>query len=854
MATVKLSDVRRQQGSADTYYVTWEFTKKQNKNYAKRENFQVVWEYYTGRANTKKAGNQWFIGSDSSTTSFQSTYNPPSNAVYIRVKVKPVAKTYQKKEKNKNNQTVTKTHSYFKGEFCSYKSYLLRDEYIMATPSAPTLSIVKDKNNKDRLYAKCEYKNPVGTAEALKVKKIRFQVIEETSNNVTKFPNQDITLSTVTNSASYTWSSKDLSPGSTYMVRAQAIRDTDEKVVVKSATKKKKAVIKTLAGSESDKNKFSDWSEFSSPVTTRPNAVTGLAVSADTETQVLVSWNSAPGAEKYDIEYTKDDKYFDKSSSEVQTESFDATSKNSRYIGSLDTGIVWYFRIRATNSTGSSAWSAPVNTTIGTKPDPPTTWSYVTSAKIGTTENPQSVKLNWTHNSVDGSEQKAAILEYKVGSDGTAQTRSISDATQSYDFDTAGFSDASVIYWRVKTKGVHADYSEWSTQRQFTLYTPPDVQTGLYSSGKWLWDTFNFETDSIYTAWSDSGELIDILTRFPLLIIAKATPETQHAISAYITISPETGYDTVDETGTGTHVLAGDVIYSQYIDSINDNTINLRLSAGDVNLENNISYTVSVSVAMDSGLDAEGTLSFSVEWEEENYIPDAEITIDNVNLVAYIKPYCADENGYTIERVFLSVFRREYDGSFTEIMSNIDGGMDTTITDPHPSLDYARYRIVATAMDTGGVGYTDIPGVPVEESGIVIQWDEEWRDFNIYTLDDELVDQPYKSSILRLPYNIDISAENKGDVALVEYVGRNNPVSYYGTQRGESGTWSFDIRSSDVETLFALRRLSVYRGDVYVREPSGIGYWAHVQVSYTETHNKPIIPVKLSVTRVEGGT
>ena len=42
-------------------------------------------------------------------------------------------------------------------------------------------------------------------------------------------------------------------------------------------------------------------------------------------------------------------------------------------------------------------------------------------------------------------------------------------------------------------------------------------------------------------------------------------------------------------------------------------------------------------------------------------------------------------------------------------------------------------------------------------------------------------------------------------------------------------------------------------GDVYVREPSGSGYWANISVSFSQTHRELVIPVSLSITRVDGG-
>ena len=42
-------------------------------------------------------------------------------------------------------------------------------------------------------------------------------------------------------------------------------------------------------------------------------------------------------------------------------------------------------------------------------------------------------------------------------------------------------------------------------------------------------------------------------------------------------------------------------------------------------------------------------------------------------------------------------------------------------------------------------------------------------------------------------------------------------------------------------------------GDVYVREPSGVGYWANINVSYSTTHKETIIPVSFDIKRIEGG-
>ena len=202
----------------------------------------------------------------------------------------------------------------------------------------------------------------------------------------------------------------------------------------------------------------------------------------------------------------------------------------------------------------------------------------------------------------------------------------------------------------------------------------------------------------------------------------------------------------------------------------------------------------------------------------------------------------------------LSVYRREFDGDFTKIATGIKNGSNTYVIDPHPALDFARYRIVAIDNKTGAVSYNDPPGYPVGEKAIIIQWDEKWSNFDVDPdNEDALSTPPWTGSLLKLPYNIDVSDSNETDVSLVEYIGRKHPVSYYGTQRGETASWSVDIPKYDKYTLYALRRLRVYMGDVYVREPSGSGYWARIKVSFSQTHCETVIPVSIDITRVEGG-
>ena len=186
-------------------------------------------------------------------------------------------------------------------------------------------------------------------------------------------------------------------------------------------------------------------------------------------------------------------------------------------------------------------------------------------------------------------------------------------------------------------------------------------------------------------------------------------------------------------------------------------------------------------------------------------------------------------------------------------LQEVSTDADRFITDPHPELDYARYRIVAKNPVSGSVTVTDTSPLYVGEKSIVVQWDESWEGYfqhkNGFVYDADA----WNGSMLKLPYNIDISNSYDKDVTTVDYIGRESPVSYYGSKVGEKGTWKVDIPRDDKETVYMLRKLQQYRGDVYVREPSGVGYWATISVEFPINHMTVISSVTLTVQKVEGG-
>lgn len=868
------------------------------------KNYEYEWEYTMA-----ETGDTWWTGSKTSTEDLECSYSVPSNAEMVRFRVKPVAKSTNSNGVENVPWTANWTNFDGDGKYAPFCTSNIPPE----TPNVPSVRI--DENDPYKLIAEISGID----ATALKATHIQFHIVKDNVSGVEL--SGLVAIDTNYSYVSFT-NTNPLPIGGEFRVRCRSSRGSLK----------------------------SDWTDYSSAVSTPPSTPAGFTVckaksrSTDNKISVYLEWDAVDGATAYDIEYAENLSDFDGTDAvHSLVTGHTLTHYESFNVYSGSNGGTYYFRMRSTKGNLASEWSEASSVVLGKAPSAPTTWSSTTVASVGGPLN-----LYWIHNSSDGSDETFAQLRleaYVNNSLKWSTEREISNTNQNGEtssFDAAAYLSEAVptyykdgvqLRWRVRTSGVTNELGEWSVMRTVDIYAQPTVSL-----------TVRDATNTINTTFNSVGS-------FPLYISANTAPATQAPIGFYITITSNSVYETIDRVGNAKTVNIGEEVYSQYFDQGTD-LDDLVLSAGDVDLESSASYTLGCVAAMNSGLRAETKLVFTVNWEEVSYIPNAVLLYDSDRYVMQIRPYCnnvaqtyylatynsstdtyiasktavspvskialkkrytasgklvqteivdnklmyyyLDASGKKVyidesdvartefvhtttgERVYygtangarvyyyiknvespvdgvrLAVYRREFDGSFTEIAKDIDNTKNTYVVDPHPALDYARYRIVATTNSTGAVSYYDMPGYPVQEKSVIIQWDEEWSNFDI-SGDDPRSQPAWSGSLLRLPYNIDVSDSYNMDVSHVEYAGRKRPVSYYGTQLGETSTWNVEIDKADEETLYAIRRLAIWPGDAYVREPSGTGYWATVTPGFSQKHKGMTIPVTLNIKRVEGG-
>lgn len=683
---------------------------------------------------------------------------------------------------------------YWTADWCSMSQYQFKNNE-PEKPAIPTVEITENL-----LKATLENTVPASDDENIEIG-FEFQIVKDNASQLGK----TIFIPVKTR---YVVCSTEVALGSVYKVRCRGYR----------YYRKTEVYV------------WGQWTDYSENVGTEPAVVKKIAsLTAKSSTSVHLTWSASNVAETYDIEYATNKDYLGESNASTVINGIETVAYT---ITGLETGSEYFFRVRAVNEKGESDWSEAKSIVIGKKPAAPTTRSSTTTAIVG-----EPLTLFWTHNSVDGSRQSKAQIEVYYGNtkkthtiDDSANDSSedIEDVTQ-YSIDTSTYPAGTTIRWRVRTAGVTEEYSDWSVQRTVNIYASPTLALGV--------------TDA-------SNNTVEQLTSFPIRISATAGPNTQTPLGYHISVISNSSYETIDQVGNPRFVNKGEVVYSAHYDI--STKLDTTLSAGDVYFANNATYIITCVVSMNSGLTATSSRSFTVAWEVPEYEPNASIGINKNDFTAYINPYCRYNTGNYVEDVTLDVYRREFDSSFTKLATKLENREGVFVTDPHPALDYARYRIVATSITTGVVRYYDLPAYPVGGKAVLIQWAEEWSNFD-NPEETPFAEPVWTGSMLKLPYNIDVSDSNQADVALIEYIGRAHPVSYYGTQIGVSSVWNVEIPKDDKETLYALRRLARWMGDVYVREPSGSGYWANVTVSFSQRHCETTIPVTFNIKRVEGG-
>ncbi|MBK9452900.1 MAG: hypothetical protein IPN95_26455 [Bacteroidetes bacterium] len=190
------------------------------------------------------------------------------------------------------------------------------------------------------------------------------------------------------------------------------------------------------------------------PVHVSPaNGATGLAAAS-----VTLDWNDMVGATGYDYQYSTDPAFL----TGVTTATVGVSTAN---IGPLSTGTTYYWRVRATNGAGNSAYTTAWSfTTLGAPAVP----VHVSPANGATGLAAASVTLDWNDITV------ATGYDWQYSTDPAFLTGVVNGSVVSSTVTIGPLANGTTYYWRVRaTNG--AGNSAYTTAWSFTTLGAPAV-------------------------------------------------------------------------------------------------------------------------------------------------------------------------------------------------------------------------------------------------------------------------------------------------------------------------------------------------------------------------------------------
>jgi hypothetical protein len=236
------------------------------------------------------------------------------------------------------------------------------------------------------------------------------------------------------------YSDTSLSPGTSYYYRVRAYNDN---------------------GNSAYSNEASATTQ-SAPPPTAPSSLTATAAST---TQINLSWNDNSSDESgFKIE-----RKTGVSGAYAQIATINANITNYGNT-SLSPGTLYYYRVRAYNANGNSAYSNVASATTQSAP-PPTPPSSLTATAASTTQ----INLSWNDNSSDESGFK---IERKTGVSGAyAQIATINANITNYG--NTSLSPGTLYYYRVRAYNANGNSAYSNVASATTQSAPPPGNSNL---------------------------------------------------------------------------------------------------------------------------------------------------------------------------------------------------------------------------------------------------------------------------------------------------------------------------------------------------------------------------------------
>ena len=393
-----------------------------------------------------------------------------------------------------------------------------------------------------------------------------------------------------------------------------------------------------------------------------PAAPTAVSAARDANNDVVLTiTNPAITATGADIQRSTDGSTWTTVSSPSGTPVTSATDTPG--------GGTFYYRVRNTRSSLTSAWSPASNAVVTlVAPNAPTLVSPASGAVISTAT--ANITFQWTHNPVDGSAQTAAQVRYSTDGGSNWTTTTISSAANTKSI-TNSFSDNATVTWQARTKGAASSYGAWSGSRTFKVCQQPGVTFTSPANGA-------------------------TITTMPIAVALSYTDGVSTLANAIIKV-----YEGGQE---------------RYRENIGSST-SCNISTNEFLPENGHSYTLRADVTSTSSLTAYGTSDITIAFAEPDYA-DLAITNDPLSGTVTLQPTIVPNSGQTTADS-ISIYR-VVDGHETLIASGLADG--AAVIDYYAPCNKPYAYRVATFATSGAAASVDFDNT-LRTNRVFCMWD-----------------------------------------------------------------------------------------------------------------------------------
>ena len=253
-------------------------------------------------------------------------------------------------------------------------------------------------------------------------------------------------------------------------------------------------------------------------------------------------------------------------------------------------------------------------------------------------------------------------------------------------------------------------------------------------------------------------------------------------------------------------------------------------------LDDGAKYRIVATVQDGLGQSAVDLLEFEVHWEHQAVIPEANVVIDDENLVAKITPVAPTGAlaGDTCDIYRLSADRPE--------LIVQDATFGQTYVDPYPAIgEFGGHRVV----------FKTVNGDYITEDNQMAWIDLGEDEDDILDLDYHVID--FDGNQIVLNYNVDLSSQWDKDFTETKYLGGSVQGDWNPAVSRSGSISATAITITDQEMIRNMRRLASYSGLCHVRTKDGSSYAADIQVTEDRSHEDydKIATFSMTVTRVD---